>query len=218
MKKCLNCDIEVGGEVEVCPLCQHGLTGEPTDNNWPFLFKLKKQAIFYKIQLFVALAVIVVALGLDFLVELNNGKHWSLLAALTVILVEAVLKSFLKKKSAPSKYVSIGGFWIAVIFVLTAQYYGFLPLAINLVIPIALSAIILADFVLTLVDKTGNALVYFLVNVLFGLVFYGVLFFKKYYISLTWNICLMISVVFLIGMFVFLGKTVMGEVTKRMNI
>lgn len=218
MKRCLNCDIEVGGNLEVCPLCQHGLTGEATESNWPYLIRLKTKAFLYKLQLFLVLAVVVVGLGLDFLVGLNDGRHWSLLGTLTLVIIEVTLKSFLKKKSVASKYVSVGGFWLAVILFLTAQCYGFLPPVINLVFPIALSAIIVADFVLTLADKTGNALVYLLVNILFALVIYGVLFFKKYAISLSWNICLMIGVVTLIGMFVFLGRKVTSEFERRMNI
>lgn len=218
MKKCLNCNIEVGGEIDVCPLCQHGLTGEASANNWPYLFKLKKQALLYKIQLFIALAVVVVALGLDFLLDLNDGKHWSLLITLTILVIEFVLKSFLKKKNTPAKIVSISAFWVTVILLVTSYYYGFSQPIVTLVVPIILNAIIVADWVLTLVDKSGNALVYLLVNILAAFVVYGVLFFKKCDISLTWTICLMISVVSLIGMFVFEGKKVTGEVEKRMNI
>lgn len=218
MKRCLNCDIEVGGDIEVCPLCQHGLTGEASESNWPYLASLKTKAFLYKLQLFIVLAIVAVGLGLDFLVGLNDGRHWSLLGTLTIVIIELTLKSFLKKKSVASKYVSVGGFWLAVILFLTAQCYGFLPPVINLVFPIALSAVIVADFVLTLIDKTGNALVYLLVNILFALVIYGVLFFRKYEMSLSWNICLMIGVVSLIGMFVFLGRKVTSEFERRMNI
>ena len=218
MKRCLNCDIEVGGETEVCPLCQHGLTGEASANNWPNLLRLKKQALLYKIQLFAVLAMIVVGLGLDFLLELNNGKHWSLLGTLFMIVLELLLKGFLKKKNVPSKIVSLSAFWITVILVLTAYYYDFMGPIVYMVVPIMLNAVIVADWVLTLIDKSGNSLVYLLVNILAALVIYGVLFFKKYFISLPWNICLMVSVVSLIGMFVFKGRNVTGEVEKRMNI
>lgn len=218
MRKCLNCDIEVGGEIDVCPLCQHGLTGEASEGNWPYLNRLKTKALLYKIQLFLVLTLVVVGLGLDFLLELNDGRHWSLLGALGLLVIEVTLKNFFKKKSVPSKYVSIGGFWILVILCITAYYYGFLSPVVHLVLPIALSAIIVADCVLTLTDKTGNALVYLLVNILFALVIYGYLFFRKHYISLSWNICLMIGVVSLIGMFVFLGRKVTSELERRMNI
>jgi len=218
MKKCLNCDIEVGGEIEVCPLCQHGLTGEASANNWPYLFKLKKQAFLYKIQLFAALVGMVVALGLDFLFGLNNGKHWSYLIVVGLIVVEMLLKRFLKKKVVVTKIVSLSAFWAAVILVLTASYFGIMHLVVFLIIPIMMSSTIVANSVLTFIDKSGNALVYVLVNILFAIVSYGFLFFKKYELSLTWNICLMISAVALLGMLVFRGKKVTGEVEKRMNI
>ena len=218
MKKCLNCDIEVGGEVDVCPLCQHGLTGEASSNNWPYLFKLKKQALFYKIQLFAALAILVVSLGLDFLLNLFGDKHWSLLVAFGIIVIELMVKNFLKKKNVPAKIVSFSVFWAAVILVVTAYYYGFSQPIVHLVLPIMLNAVLVADWVLTIIDKSGNSLVYLLVNILAAFVMYGVLFFRKCDISLTWNICLMISVVSLIGMLVFRGRKVTGEVEKRMNI
>ncbi|MCR5419513.1 MAG: hypothetical protein K6E98_00705, partial [Lachnospiraceae bacterium] len=62
----MNCKIKIGGTTDTCPLCQNSLSGEPSGNNWPSPNKLRTQAFFYKLQLFIILAAIAVGVSLDF--------------------------------------------------------------------------------------------------------------------------------------------------------
>lgn len=218
MKKCLNCNIEVGGSTDTCPLCQNMLTGnESTPNNWPTLVKLKKQAFFYKLQLFIVLTSIVVALSLDFLLELNNGKHWSLIVALTIFMVEITVLHFIKKSVVIAKIISLSTLNIAFILVVTGWYYNFLHPIAYLVLPIMISAALIANFIFSLLDTADNALVYLLGNILIGVLSYLVLIFSHRNRTIAWTICLMISVVTFIGIAVFKGSKVWSEVQKRMN-
>ena len=76
MKICPNCRIQVGGENDICPICQNGLEGDSeTEYYWPPAKKLKKQSMFYKIQLLVVLVGVVVSLGLDFLMDLRGEQR-----------------------------------------------------------------------------------------------------------------------------------------------
>lgn len=218
MKKCLNCNIQVGGHTDTCPLCQNILTGDVTTNdNWPPMLKLKKQAFFYKLQLFLVLAAIVVGLSLDFLLELNNGKHWSLIASISLFVIEVVVFGFLKKSIVIAKIISISILHIAMLLILAGWYYNFLHTVAYLIIPILISAALIANFVFSLIDNADNALVYLLGNILIGIIAYAVLIFSHRNRTLAWTICLMISVVTFIGIAVFKGGKVLSEVQKRMN-
>ena len=217
MKNCLNCGISIGGDRETCPLCQNSITGEGTANNWPDSEKLKKQAFWYKLQLFIVLSIVIVGLGLDFILELNKGKHWSFIVAIWLIVAELVFRGFLKKSPVVAKILSIGVLHISLLLILTSWYYEFLNPVIYIVIPILMSVTLCANLVFSLIDTNENAMVYLLANILAGLVAYAVLELGYKSRTLSWTICLMISAVTLLGILIFKGKKVLSEIQKRMN-
>lgn len=220
MKKCVNCEIEIGGDIRVCPLCQNHLSGAASPNNWPGADKLKMQAFAYKLQLFIALAIMVVCLGVDFLLDIDFGamKHWGLILAAWIIVVELTLRNFLRKSLFVVKILSVSAIDLAVLMVLTAWYYNFLRPTLYIGLPILLSALMVANLLFSLWDKTENAMVYLLANILGGIIPYIVLLLSHRTRSLAWSICLMISVVTFIGIVVFKGRKVWLEIQKRMNI
>lgn len=219
MKKCLSCNIEVGGNTDTCPLCQNLLSGDiSSPNNWPQMVKLKKQAFFYKLQLFIVLVVVVVSLSLDFLMDLNRGRHWSLIVSISIMMIEIVVWRFIKKSVVVAKIISVSILHIAMLLVLTGWYYNFLHPIAYVVIPIMISAALIANFVFSLIDNADNALIYLLGNILIGIVAYIVLLFSHRSRTLPWTICLMISAVTFIGIAVFKGGKVISEVQKRMHV
>lgn len=218
MMKCVNCNINIGGNVKNCPLCQNSLTGESSHDNWPSLERFKRQAFFYKLQLFIALTIVAIALSLDFLLDLNDSRHWSLIVALGIIMFEYLLKGFLKKNLVIAKIISVSALHIAIILVVTGIFFEFINLVIYTIIPIMVIVTLVADFVFTLIDTRSNAMVYFLMNFLCGICPYIFFFLTNRNRSITWTICLMISVVTFIGIVVFKGPRVRGEVQRRMNL
>lgn len=218
MKKCLNCDIFVGGNKKTCPICQNALKGEDTAENWPVLVQYKKKAFLYKLQLFVVLALIVVALSLDFLFELNDGRHYSLIIALTLIILEMMIRGFTRKHVVITRLISVSALHVTIILLLIGWYYDQMKPIAYFVIPIILGASLIANFVFALIDKTENAMVYLLLNILVALVSYPIIELYKKIRPIPWIICLMISVISFIGIVVFKGPKVLGEIRKRMNI
>lgn len=217
MKKCLNCNIEIGGRTDTCPLCQNSLTGEATEDNWPHPKKLKAQAFIYKLQLFLALAAIAVSLSLDFLLELNNGIHYSLIIAMWLIVFEIDLSRNIKRLFVITRTISISVLHICILLLITAWYFNFFELTAYLLVPIFLGTLLIANLIFSLIDTTENALVYLLSTILIIVVVYA--FMKARHIDngLTWDICLMTSAVSLIGIIIFKGRKVSNEVRKRIN-
>lgn len=217
MKKCLNCSIYVGGNIKSCPLCRNSLTGEDSHSNWPSLIKLKKQAFLYKFQLFVVLTAIIVALGLDFLMDVNDGKHYSLIIAFGLITFELMIRNFLKKSIIVPKIISVSVLYVAFIMLITGWYYDFVDIVVVWIIPVLIIATLIADFVFSMIDKSENALVYLLVNILVAIVSYIVVVIKWNLKPFVWNLDLMIGVIALIGIIIFKGRKVKIEIEKRMN-
>ena len=217
MKTCMNCNISVGGNADTCPLCQNSLTGTASPNNWPSPTRLRKQAFLYKLQLFIVLATIVVGLSLDFLLNLNNGTHYSLIFSLWLIIFELDLWSNIKKVFIISKTVSITILHLSLLLLLTAWFYNFYDIAAFMIVPILTGTALLANMTFAMIDTKENAMVYLLENILIVFIIYAVLKARHIQPGLIWTICLMISLVCLIGIIIFKGRKVSNEIQKRMN-
>ncbi len=209
--------MEIGGNPDTCPLCQNSLTGDSTRLNWPSPRKLKTQALIYKIQLFIVLAAIAVGLSLDFLLELNNGRHYSIIIALWLIVFEWDLSRNIKRLFVISRTVSITVAHICLLLLLTGWYFDFYDIMAFMIVPILLGTILIANLIFSMADTTDNAMVYLLGNILVVIVVYSYMKAGHANAGLVWDICLMESVVALIGIIIFKGRKVSNEVRKRMN-
>lgn len=217
MKKCLNCNIEIGGRTDTCPLCQNSLTGEASPNNWPSPSGLKARAFIYKLQLFLVLATIAVGVSLDYLLNLNNGTHYSFVIALWLIIFELQLHSNMRRIFVISRTVSFGILYSALLLLITGYWFGFFDITAYIIVPIMLGAALIANLTFSMIDTTENALVYLLGNILLVIVVYTSLRIRHIEVGLVWTICLMVSLVSLIGIIIFKGRKVSDEIRKRMN-
>lgn len=217
MKKCLNCNINIGGSTDTCPLCQNSLSGDPTPNNWPSPSVLKARAFIYKLQLFIVLTMIAVGVSLDYLLELNNGIHYSPILSLWLIVFELQLRSNIKRIFVISRTVSFGILYSCLLLLLTGYTFDFFDVIAYMVVPIMLTAALLSNMTFSMIDTTDNALVYLLGNILLVIVIYAVLRIRQINTGLVWAICLMVSFVSLIGIIIFKGHKVSNEIRKRMN-
>lgn len=216
MKECLNCRIKVGGEGEICPICQNTLIGEASPYNWPSERKLRQQAFWYKLQLFIALALAATGLILDFMLNLHGEKHWSLVVAMWVIIGEHVFNHYLHRSIILANILTMCTLYVAVLLYITGWYLGFRPLVAHVVIPIMVSSIMILNLVLAFLDKKGNALVYLLMNIFVGLVVSVIIYFLQID-AVAWTVCFIISVVTFIGVAVFFGRRMLLEIQKRLN-
>lgn len=218
MKKCQNCNISVGGTVTTCPLCQNKLTGEASENNWPPRKNFKTRAFQYKLQLFIVLAIVAVSLLLDYRTNLNDGKHWSLVVTMWGLTIEVLIRDFIRKNIVVPKIITYSILSVSVLLGITSYIYNFKEPILYLVIPILISALIIANFVFSIIDKSGNALVYLLSNIIIGIIPYIVFTVSEHDEMLPWTICLMITIVAFLGIMIFRGRKVLSEIQKRFNL
>lgn len=218
MKKCPSCNIEIDGYRANCPFCQNALVGEGNESNWPPINRLKKQAFFFRLQLFIVLVAVTISLSLDFLLKLNNGIHYSLLISMWGITLELLIRLIIKRHIFPTKIISFGVVTGSVLFALTAYYLDFFQPVFYIAIPIVISVTIITNFIFSFIDKRGNDLIYLICTILVGIVPYIVLEIGHKDMLIVWNICLMISVTAALGIIIFKGRKVLTELQKRFNI
>ncbi|MBR5349415.1 MAG: hypothetical protein IK125_09375 [Lachnospiraceae bacterium] len=223
MKHCPYCKVDIGGDPGKCPLCQSKLTGQGEAPYFPHLNEVyKKQSLFYKIQLLCVWVVLIVGLGLDFALKLRlpgyPDLHWSLLLAMWLMVIEfGIMRRFKPGTGSAGKVTAIVLITLACLLV-TAAYLDFFDLTLQLIVPIVLTAMIVADFVLAMVDKHNNNMTYLLTGLAIGVLPSLGYFLAHWTLTLTWTICLLVSVVLFVGAVIFKGKAVAAELRRRFNI
>ncbi len=222
MKICPYCKIEVGGDLSKCPLCQSKLTGEGGEAYFPKPMELKIKSLFYKIQLFIVWVVIIAALGLDFLFDLRIAPfpnvRYSLLIAMWLIVLEFLITRKFKAGGGSARIVTLAVFPILIMLSITAYFLGFWRVTMDWIVPIAITATMIANYVLAMIEKQGNAMTYLLTNLLVGALPYIVLHFRHKDTPITWIICILVSVILFIGAVIFKGREVSEEFRRRLNV
>lgn len=222
MRRCPYCKIGIAGDNVKCPLCQSKLTGNGEDPCYPKFEAKKKRSIFYKIQLFLAWGLLIVAIGLDFMVGLRlpgyPDLHWSLLLAMWLLVVEFGIMRQFKPGTGSAGKVTMLVLITLVTWCVTAYFFGFMKITIDLVVPCALAATIIANFVLAMIDKNGNTMSYLLSGVFLGVVPSVICYFVRNQMPLAWVICLLVCVVLFAGAVIFRGRAVAAEFQRRFHL
>lgn len=218
MKTCPYCNIQIGGIYSKCPICQNGLAGESSEEHWPSPDSLKKESLLYKLQLFFVLSAVIVSLALDFIFEIHPDFHWSVPLTFWFLAFEFGIIKLFRNYFSPSKVVTEFALIVTLLLLFTGYWIHHLQIIAGIIIPIICIGTLITNFVLILVDKISNAMVYLLCNILVGTLPYLVLFIMRHTIPLLWIICLIVSVITFLGACIFRGRQVFGELQKRFNI
>lgn len=222
MKKCPYCKIEVGGNLKKCPLCQSKLSGSEEAAVFPRQTILQIQSFFYKLQSFIVWTLIIVALGLDFLFNIKPfpgfSFHWSLILLMWMLAFEFGIMRLFKKGFSSSRILTIFVLIVLIMLSITAYYFRMLGYVLSWVVPIVLIGTMTANFVLAMIDKSGNSMVYLLSNVLVGVLPYISLYLLGRDCPMAWVVALMVSVIFFVGAIIFKGREVVSEIQRRLNM
>lgn len=218
MKKCNYCNIYISGRSNHCPLCNNALAGEATSPHWPPIKRLKVKTFLYKLQAFLVLAVVIICLALDFLMDVRGESHWSIVALIWGLGIEGMVRHFIRRRLSAAAIVTDIALAITVLLLLTGRLLDFLYPITTYVAPYTVAALLLTNLILALIDKKGNALVYLLCNILMGMIPYAIYRLMKIDVPLSWTICLTVSVLVLLGICIFRGRSVKSELEKRLNM
>ncbi|MBQ2032417.1 MAG: hypothetical protein II483_09455 [Lachnospiraceae bacterium] len=222
MRRCPYCKVGIAGDLGKCPLCQSKLMGNGEAPCYPQFEAQKKRSFFYKAQLFLAWGLLVVGIGLDFMVGLRlpgyPNLHWSLLLAMWLMVFEFGIMRQFKPGTGSAGKVTWMVLMTIVSWCVTAYFFGFMKITIDLVVPSALAATIAVNFVLALIDKNGNTMAYLLSGLAMGVVPSVICFFARAKMPLAWAVCLMVSVVLFAGAVIFRGRAVAEELRRRFHV
>lgn len=218
--KCTHCNIEVGSNKKICPLCQSALIGEPENEYWPSPKELKHHSIVWKCYLFVSFVAAAVCFLVDFLIVETKHFHWSLFVISWIIVAIYLISLFIKNHRTIPKNIFQSMIIVGIMIYLTGAFGGFRNVSVDFIMPILCSTTLVVNFVFSFIDAgfTDSALFYMLLNIGVGTIPYIILWIiRDHHAPVAWTITLMISVITFIGLAVFKGKTMVSEVERRLH-
>lgn len=224
MKICPKCHVEVLNNRLTCPLCHTVL--DATDCNercqeYPkYQPPIEKYNMAKRMIMFWGLIAIIVSVVINYLTfDKSNPDYWSSIVSVGIILgLVVTLITILSKLSITIKVLTpmiFAELLILTIEINSKKYWSFYYL-----VPFLVIAFLVIIFILHLsLEVKGRELV---VNLLFfdivALVFSLIALIKKVKVSWTYMTLLTFSVIMLLVIFFFLGKTLKEELAKKMHI
>ena len=222
MRKCPYCKINVGGDLEKCPLCQSKLSGEAEEAYFPKFESMQKRTMFYKFQLLIVWVIVIVAIGLDFMLKIRlhgyPDLHWSLLLGMWILITDLRIMRSFRPGTGSARKMTLMVFITLVMLLITAYFLGFMELTLGLIVPIIITGMVIANFVLSMIDKHGNTMSYLLTGILIGLIPCIVMYLINKSMSIAWVVCALVSAILLVGAVVFKGRAVAAELQRRFNL
>ena len=100
----------------------------------------------------------------------------------------------------------------------TSYFFGLLKITVDIVVPVVLAATIIANFVLALIDKKWNTMVYLISGFFMGIVPSVICFFVSDKMPIAWAVCLMVSVILFAGSIIFKGRALSNEFQRRFHL
>lgn len=187
------------------------------DPYFPYSDRLKTQSFWYKLQMFIVCAATFICFAVDFLIIYDRDLHWSLIVLLWVVGFELLLNKLIKHHSLPTYFVFYISFYVGMLLLPTAYYLGFFKLCVNYIIPCICTLALALNFIFCMLDKSGNAMVYMLCNVLVGVLPSIIMIAINGMAPLFWIICMIATVVSIFALVIFVGPKVRNEIIKRLN-
>ena len=222
MSKCPYCKIEVGGKPDKCPLCQSRLVGDGEEAIFPVSQALKFKSFLYKLQMLIVISIVISGLGLDFLHHTKipgyPKLHWSLILAMWLLVFEFLIMRQFRPGTGSARKITIMVLILLVMLLITAYFFRFMWIAWDWVVPIVLTGMITANFVLAMIDRHGNTMAYLLSGLFSGLLPCVIRLIAGNKIPMAWIICMMVGAILFTGAVIFRGRSVASEIRKRFNM
>lgn len=226
MKQCPHCKVNIGGDLPRCPLCQNSLTGEGEREYWPKLKLNTKRTKAFRIVVFSVLAVCFINLALDFIFFTFDHPSWSPIVLAWLLGSGWILENIIKKHYNLLKILFVSVLAVCVLSLLTEFYIylvwdtPYLFITLEYIIPVLLSGNIVANFVLSFVDKhfTEHSLIFMFQNIFAGIIPWFIILIVIGLPPISWSVCLVINCLAFMGLMIFNRRAAIEEFKKRFHI
>ena len=220
MRYCDKCQIEVGGNLKFCPLCQNELhiQSEEVENFYPIVEPRSNSHMLLKIFGFIAIVISILAVFFNIIFP--NGTAWSVLIIGIMGFVWWSIAVAIKKHRHIVKYLWYQIMILSLLTMFIDYMTGNYGWAISIVIPFLLTTAMIVMFILPKVLnlQVGDYLIYLLLDALIGIVPFIFMIVGETISDIPSMICILTSIISVVGMIIFEGKTMMSELKRRLHV
>ena len=214
MMHCPDCNIDVGGQIDTCPLCGASLTGEGTPSYWPAPEALKKKYYIFRIQCIAVVVLCVLMFIVEFGYKLGFDYFWAPPTALWLLLAEFSIYKIALLKFQPIRVITQNCLLaVAVLLVIMIWYRPSFHL-----VPIFLTTMLIMNFICLVLDKHGAGMVYILSSLITGIISLIVISCLKTAGSFTWMMLLITSCIVFVLLLILKASHVITEIRKRTTL
>lgn len=222
MKYCSKCGVHIRGTVERCVLCGNLLSasGDILEHEevFPVVPPYYESRLAMRIMIFISLAAIIISFTIRMIFP--TTINWPIFVLFAIASAWLSLAVILRKgKNIPRTI-----FWQATIIPLLAAFWdwqtGWRGWSLNYLIPILYVAAEVVMYVTAKIMKLSirDYITYAFLDAIFGIV--PVLFILLKWVDTPFPsvICVSISIIFILAIFIFQGENIRKELNKKMHI
>jgi len=222
MKYCRQCKIKSLDTMNRCPLCEsllEDLDQETNETRYPELSDYKTgYNLVKKIYMFFSVMIIAASIIVDF--QFKEGITWSVLSIGAVLYSWTVLYHAIRNNVHMASKILVQAIAGSVFIFIIDEMIGFRGWSVNYVIPQLFILANIAIFILMLINRMAwrEYMIYQIVMTVIGLIPLILILRNIVTRPLTSYVCIVISIVILVGTIIFRDKSVKDELIRRFHI
>ncbi|MET1247690.1 DUF6320 domain-containing protein [Sporolactobacillus sp. STCC-11] len=219
MKYCEKCKVSIRGKDTNCPLCQNRLSGTDEEELYPFVPTIYRQyELFFKLLIFSTIMIGVLCVAVNLI--LPDSGYWSLFVVVGIACFWISLIYALQKKGNIPNNITAQVFILSLLSIGWDWITDWRGWSLNYVIPIGCSVAMISLAIIAKVTKmpAEDYIVYFITDILFGIVPLILYLTGQVGFIIPSVICISLSVLSLSALILFEGKNVLREMAKNFHV
>lgn len=222
MKYCDKCKVEVRGSQEFCPLCQNELqVKETSDSEDVYPNQVEKRFdnhMLLKVFGFIGLSASILAVFFNII--LHSKSLWSLIVVVVMACLWLSLAIAIRKHKDILKYLWQQMVIITLLTICIDALTGHHGWSISFVLPIILTVAMIVMYLLSKILhlQVGDYMIYLLLDAFFGVIPLVLVNTHKLISDIPSLICILTSIISVVALVIFEGKSIMSELNRRLHI
>lgn len=221
MRYCNRCKVIVENDLDNCPLCKQKTLkrNETAENDFPIQRIVGEDTISRIMRILVFLFLVLIGTNIVLNLTFNFKFIWAPYSIVVLFYAYLLIRTALKTYKNIGTIVMINVYMLSIMGFILDMILGFSRWSINYLIPIVISAGIIALIIFILIKPTNflTYFIYMIIIALFGIILLILLWADIVTVKTPSVITAFVSLLSIIGMFMFGDKSAKNEFVKRFH-
>ena len=221
MKYCVRCKVIIENKAEHCPLCHKNVIkkGKPPEWDFPYQKNIKNNLNKYIIRVLAFLYIALIGLNVVLNLAFSHKKIWAPFSIIILLYIYLIVKTAIISYRNIGTIVVLNVYMLSLVGFILDLILGYSGWSIDYLMPILILAGIISLIVLTFIKPFffENYFIYMLTITFFGIIQLVFLLTGLVNYKVISVITFFVSLLTVIGMFVFGDKKAINEFIKRFH-